>query len=710
MINYDKESRSFSIQTKNTSYFMRIDDMGYLRNLYYGEKIAHVQDTCMELKNMRAFEELSASLPFRGEYLSKESYIYNEPCISVEFSDGVRDLKLVYKSHEIKELPGGATLSITLKDIYYSFEVILNYTVYKDLDIINKNAVAVNLSDKPVIINKIKSGSMYPEWKKDMRVMHMAGTWASEYQRKFTNLNQGKFVIENTRGVSSGPHHVPFFAIDDKNTNETGGNVWYGLLHWSGNFRIDIEHNFDDQVMVSAGINDYDTQITLGSGEKFETPLFTVGYTNKGYEEMTRTLYDYQYDILSPRRVKNIFPIIYNSWYPYEFDIDEQKCISFVDKASAIGAELFVIDDGWFGRRDNNYDDGLGDWYCNKDKFPNGLKPVADKAHKCNMKFGLWVEPEMINKKSDLYKKHPEWVLHYPTREITEMRNQYVLNLARDDVREFVWETVDRIISEFNLDYLKWDMNRYINEADPADKEMYVKYIKNLYEVWRRINEKYPDLLLENCAHGGARADYGMAKFSDRINRSDNSDPVDVLKLHEGFSTFILPRFAGGAGNIASLPTMNGRKNIPLQYRAHLGMTGSMSVGINLLKSNEKELSELKEYISQYKEIRHITQNAYFYKLSSATETPVAAWEYLDRNKKAAVVFVFANGMNFKSTFGRIKLRNLINDKLYHVTSSQTDNSASIDAFIHGDALMNVGIRIEPMGDYFSQVIKIEEV
>lgn len=268
MINYDKESRSFSIQTKNTSYFMRIDDMGYLRNLYYGEKIAHVQDTCMELKNMRAFEELSASLPFRGEYLSKESYIYNEPCISVEFSDGVRDLKLVYKSHEIKELPGGATLSITLKDIYYSFEVILNYTVYKDLDIINKNVVAVNLSDKPVIINKIKSGSMYPEWKKDMRVMHMAGTWASEYQRKFTNLNQGKFVIENTRGVSSGPHHVPFFAIDDKNTNETGGNVWYGLLHWSGNFRIDIEHNFDDQVMVSAGINDYDTQITLGSGDE----------------------------------------------------------------------------------------------------------------------------------------------------------------------------------------------------------------------------------------------------------------------------------------------------------------------------------------------------------------------------------------------------------------------------------------------------------
>ena len=711
MISFDKESKSFAIQTKNTSYLMGIDEVGYLRNLYYGDTIANSGEVDMLIPEIDYLRDFSTIFPYRGEYLAKENFIYNEPCISVEFSDGVRDLKLVYKNHEISSSDNSETLSITLKDIYYDFEVVLNYTVYKGLDIINKSAVAVNLSDKPVKIDTMKSGAVYPEWKNGMRLMHFAGNWGKEYQRKFINVTQGRFTIDNRRGTSSGPQHVPFFAVDDGNATDTNGSVWYGLLHWSGNFRIDVEHNFNDQIIVSAGINDFETQIELKSGEKFETPILTIGYTSKGYEEMTRTLYDYQYDILSPRRVQNVFPIIYNSWYPYECDVDEQKCLGFIEKARDIGAELFVIDDGWFGRRDQKFDDGLGDWYCNKEKFPNGLKPISDKAHKCGMKFGIWIEPEMINEKSDLYKEHPEWVLCYPTRKKSLTRNQYVLNVARDDVREYIWETIDRLISDYELDYLKWDMNRYMCETDTSDKEMYIKYIRNLYEVWRRMNEKYPDLLFENCAHGGARSDYGAAPFSDRINRSDDSDPVDVLKIHEGFATYILPRFAGGAGNIAKIPTMYGRDSIPLKFRAELGMTGSMSVGINLLKSNDEELKELKEYISQYKEIRHITQNAYFYKLSSAVDTQIAAWEYLKRDKTAAVVFVFGTAINFNNSYQRIKLRNLDANKLYRVTGNLRDKGYTpvSEKILHGDTLMNSGILVLPRGDYFSQVIKIEE-
>lgn len=713
MISFNKESKFFAIQTENTSYFMKIDDEKYLRNVYYGEKIQSAEDTETEACNITRFNELGFDKPLRGEYLAKERYVYSEPCISVEFFDGVNDLRLVYKKHSIKSFLNCEVLEITLTDIYYPFEVTLSYKVYENLDIIDKSAVAVNLSDKPVTVNKIKSGSLYPQWHRNMRILHLSGAWGREYQRKYMNLTQGIFTIENRRGTSSGPQHVPFFALNSGDAGKTYGSIWYGLLHWSGNFRIDIEHNFDEQVMVSAGINDFDTQIVLSAGERFETPVLTIGFTSKGYEEMSRTLYDYQYDVLSPRRIKNVFPIIYNSWYPYECDVDEQKCISFIDKAKDIGAELFVIDDGWFGRRNNIFDDGLGDWHCHKEKFPNGLKPVADKAHSCGMKFGLWVEPEMINRKSDLYQKHPEWVLSYPTREIAEIRNQCVLNLARDDVREFIWETLDRIISDYELDYLKWDMNSYINETGIGDREIYVNYIKNLYEIWHRLNDKYPELLLENCAHGGARADYGMAEFCDRINRSDISDPVDVLKIHEGFSTYILPRFAGGAGNIASLPTINGRKDIPLKYRAYLGMTGSMSVGINLLKSSKEELDELKKYISRYKEIRHITQNSYFYKLSSAVDTPVAAWEYLARDGRSAIIFVFANGMNYRSSFGRIKVRNLDKNKKYKVSGEEKrlyEKKTCEPRVLHGDSLMNFGIEIEPIGDYDCQIIRIDEI
>ena len=438
-----------------------------------------------------------------------------------------------------------------------------------------------------------------------------------------------------------------------------------------------------------------------------------MGFTDGGYEEMSRTLYDFQYDHLMPQsKAHQIFPIIYNTWYPYELDVNEEKCLGFIEKAHAIGAELFVIDDGWFGRRKDTTD-GLGDWWCDPDKFPRGLRPIADKAHALGMKFGLWVEPEMVNEKSDLFRQHPNWILSFPNRESTKMRNQYVLNLTRKDVMEFAWETVDRLISEFRLDYIKWDMNSYIMETAPGQYDLRVRYIQNLYEIWRRMNEKYPHVLFENCAAGGSRADYGMAPYSDRINRSDNSDPVDVLKIHEGFSTIFPPRLAGGAGNVATCPHhLNGRIT-PLGYRALLGMTGSMSIGVNLLKSSPEELDELKKYIAQYKSIRHIAQNAYFYRLSSAFDSPVAAWEYLGRDRKNALLFIFANGMNFRNAYPRLLLRGLDEHQLYRVTGEayhlpDTHMAAPSERFVHGDALMRFGLRAEPMGDYFSQLIQIE--
>ena len=715
MIKYNEKNKIFSIQTLNSSYFMGIDDDGVLRNIYYGEKINNADDTEYEIGGIADIAPPGKKFPIRQECITREKMLYAEPCIFTEFSDGTKDLQLVYKSHKIIKNENGDKLVINLKDKFYKFEVALNYITYNGLDLISKNSVITNYGEEPVKLKKMKSGTLYPTWNRPMRLTHLAGTWGEEYQKLQINLQQGKFTIDNTRGVCASHQHVPFFALDEGDATETFGKVWYGLLHWSGDFKIDFEESYDNQLSVTAGVNDFDCSIKLEKGEIFETPLFTVGFTNGGFEKMTETLYDYQYDFLLPQeKIKSDFPIIYNSWYPYLFDVNEEKCLGFIDKAKQIGVELFVIDDGWFGRR-KDATDGLGDWWCDKEKFPNGLKPIADKAHKLGMKFGLWIEPEMVNKKSNLYKEHPDWILSFPNRENSERRNQLVLNLARKDVMEFAWESIDRIIQDFDLDYVKWDMNRYFSETAPFSDDLRVRYIENLYEIWRRMNEKYPHVLFENCASGGGRADYGMAPYSDRINRSDNADPVDVLKIHEGFSTYLLPRLAGGAGNIAPSPYFMNNRSVPLKYRAHLGMTGCMSVGINILESPAEELVELKKYLEEYKKIRHTIHNAYLYRLSSAFENNYTVWEYLARDKKEAVVFVFAHNMNFHELVPRIRLRGLDKNKQYRVSGEvrcvfDTRKEPVNDRIVYGDTLMNFGIRIEPTGDYYSQIIKIEEL
>lgn len=706
---YDANSKTFAIQTNTASYVMMVDEGGALRNLYWGKRIENYNDLETEMPLSYGCKgTFWFPAPSREEYTGRGRLSYEEPCLLPEFADGTRDVILAYQSHRITQLEDGEKLSIIMKDEYYSLFVELVYRTYNNLDIISKNAIIKNSCKEPVVLDKMKSGTVYVPWARDMRLMYMQGRWGKEAQKQYVELPRGRFVIDNNRGTSSGPHFVPFFALDEGNATETQGDVWYGLLQWSGNFKIEIEHPYTEQITVTAGVNDFDCEITLNEGESFETPVLTIGYSKSGYEKMSETLYDYQFDFLAPRsKINNIFPIIYNSWYPYEMDVNEEKCLGFIDKAKEIGAELFVIDDGWMKDRCGTKA-GLGTWYCDSEKFPNGLKPIADKAHANGMLFGLWIEPEMVNEDSDTYRQHPEWVLTYPTREKTKFKDQCVLNLACDEVREYVWETVDRVIGEFDLDYLKWDMNSYVTEAG-TDKAMWVKYTKNLYEVWRRINEKYPKVLLENCAHGGARADYGMMPYSDRINRSDNADPVDVLKLHEGFSTYILPKYAGGAGNIATSPNHMHNRISPLKYRAYLGMTGSMSIGINILKASRSEIDEIKEYIRQYKTIRHITQNAYVYRLASAFENSHTVWEYLKRDRKEAVVFMFAHGMNFKDVPPRIRLRGLDPKKNYKVSDfdSQDDNS---EVIVGGDILENFGLRIEPSCDYDCKIFRITEV
>jgi alpha-galactosidase len=395
-------------------------------------------------------------------------------------------------------------------------------------------------------------------------------------------------------------------------------------------------------------------------------------------------------------------------YYPGQVDVitipimvpnGDSEVVTALNKIKEIGAELFVIDDGWFT---NRIDDrrALGDWQACKDRFPNGLGVISDKAHEAGLLFGLWVEPEMINEDSELYSLHPDWVLQYETRPMSKMRSQMVLDITKPEVYEFCKNMLDRVITEYKLDYLKWDMNRYIAETG-KDSDFFVKYTQALWGLYKHIRYTYPSLLIENCAHGGARSDYGMMPYSDRINRSDNSDPVDVLKLHEGFSTYILPRYAGGAGNVATSPNGQNGRVTPLKFRAHLGMTGSMSVGFDLLTAKKEDIEGIKEYIKYYKTIRPMLHSSYLYRISSALDNGIAIWQYTARDRSKAVVFIFAHGVRWGEGMESIKLIGLKPNSRYEINGKTYS----------GDTLMKYGYYIrKPSGDYYSEIIEVTEI
>lgn len=719
-INYFKEQKRFVIQSDAFSYVIGIDENGTLRNIYTGKRLTEPENAEAALSSPIGDFGMACTLPYREEYPCKNAHSFSPYCLRVLFEDTTDDVRLVYKSHRTEKTDSGERLIITLKDVFYKFEVDLCYVTYGSLGIISKNAVIRNTGEKSVLLESFKSGAVYTFRGKKARILHLSGHWGAEYTKTYSEVDNSAFSISTERGTCEAHQHIPFFAADDGSANQTQGEIWYGLLHWSGNFKLEANVSQCCCPTITAGINNDGCEYALACGENLETPLLTFGFTDGGYEKMRETLYDMQYDFLAPQnRIKKPFPIIYNTWYPYEMDVNESNCIYLVDKAKKAGAELFVIDDGWFPGRcgDSNIPGlaGLGDWFCDKEKFPNGLAPVADAAHKAGLLFGLWIEPEMVCEKTNLFAEHPEWVLRYENREQVKIRNQMVLNLARNDVLEFVWDVLYRVITEYKLDYLKWDMNSYITACgNPGfcgnQKEIPIRYINNIYELWRRMNKHFPNLLLENCASGGGRSDYGMMPYADRINRSDNSDPIDVLRLHEGFCEFLLPRFAGGAGNIAKNPSMHGR-NVPLDYRAKLGMTGSMSIGMNILKMTEQELAELKAYLDEYKNMRGVTQNSYFYVLSSAFESHVTAWEYLSRDRKKGYLFIFCHGwvLSKDIPFMPLKLRGLDENKKYRISGySVPSKSDTQSGVFSGSVLMNCGISADLRGDYRAAVISFE--
>ena len=693
-ISFDAKRRLFRLDTANMTYAFAVSASGLLCHLWFGGHLPGDNDLDAELETLserKDTEGVSREITVRQEYAAQEPFDFMQSALLPVFPDGTRGARLRYVSHDIQE----NALSVLLRDAVYPLRVTLEYELLEPFDLIRRKAMIETDGPMPIRLAHCYSASLeLPAG--DYRVTHYSGHWGAEYRRNRGMLGQEKLVLENGRGLCSAHQHVPFIALDEGGTAaEETGNVWFGALEWSGEMKITAERDFFRHVRVTAGVRDEDFTWTLTKEHPFETPGFVLGYTERGFSGMSKALYDWQWDRLLPRkRAGKPFPIIYNSWYPYEFSVDEEKCLALLPKIKAAGAELFVLDDGWMeGRTDDRK--GLGDWHADEKRFPHGLKAVADACHESGLLFGLWVEPEMVNPESRLYAEHPEWVLRDEKRPLTTMRRQLVLDLSLPEVRRFCIETLDRLIEENKLDYLKWDMNRYVSERG-TDAEMPVSYIRALYGIWRYIREKYPHLLLENCASGGGRADFGMSPYADRVNRSDNADPVDVIRLHEGFTTLYPPMLAGGAGNISPCPNRVNGREAPFAFRALCGMTGSMSIGIDLMNCTEEEIAEIKEATERYKKHRDDIAQSYVLRLKSAEEGNVSAWEYLRRDGETAIVFLMGHGLRYEEGAFTLRLRGLSENALYR---DEEGNALS------GGALMRKGIPIRLRGDYDSGML-----
>ena len=683
------------LETRHTAYVLGLNQSGLLTHRYWGARLPYVSDypAAFDPTYWASTDGSHHFVP--EEYLGYAGTKYIDPSLKVTFTDHVRDVILEYQDYNITPFPQ-PTLTLRLKDSYYPLQVTLHYRVHEEYDLIERWVTLENLIDEPILVERAFSAKWTLPQGDDYSLTHMYGRHIDEFRMKREPLTPGLKVIESWRII---PSHcaVPWFAID-RNATEDSGDVWFGTLAWSGNFKITAEVTEFASTRISIGLNDWDFAWKLMPGQPLVTPSALSGYTQNGFGAASRIFHDYVRNVLLPHG-KVLHKILYNSWEATLFDVDEASQSTLAEIAAEMGVELFVMDDGWFqGRNLDNA--GLGDWVPDKVKFPNGLGGLIGKVNDLGMDFGLWVEPEMVNPDSDLYRAHPDWVIHFPTRARTESRNQLILNMARADVQDYIIEALDKLLTANNISFIKWDMNRGVSEPGwmdaPGDpRELWVRYVQGLYHVWGTLRQRHPDVIWQSCASGGGRADFNILKLADQVWISDNTEATARLMIQEGYSQF-LP-----ANTMEAWVTDWGSDLVPLEFRFHVSMCGSLGVGGNLLQWDQADRELAAERIRLYKEIRDVIQFGDQYRLISAQKNDYSAVQYLSKDKNEGVLFVFRTHIRDPFNTPVIHLRGLDPEARYTVEDFKSARS--------GKAWMEAGLNV-PLKNLQSKVLRIRRV
>jgi len=645
------------LETDRTAYALGLNAAGLLTHRYWGERLPYPEDY-PEAVNPGAwgpFNNPSHLTPEEFPGYSDMKYI--EPCLKVTFADGVRDVDLRF---------GGAdsdseTLRVYLHDSVYPLHLTLEYRVHSAADLIERRATLTNAGDAPVRIERMLSALWHfpgAHW----RLTYLTGRWFDETHVRREALQEGVKVLESRR-LTSGHHFQPYFALDRGQTTEDHGDVWYGLLEWSGSWKLTAEVSNFHQTRVGIGLNDWDFAWRLNPGDAFTTPAAIAGFTRRGFGAASRNLHNFVRDSVLPHP-PDVHKVFYNSWEATLFDVEAESQYALAVTAARMGCELFMLDDGWYHERFNQ-DSGLGDWWPDARKFPDGLEVFISRVNALGMDFGLWIEPENVNPDSDLYRAHPDWVIHFPTRERRLGRSALTLNLGRVDVQEYLIESLDRLLAAYNIACVKWDMNRNISEAGWPDapgepQELWVRYVHGLYRVWDTLRERHPQVIFHSCSGGGGRSDLGMLRRADLIWISDNSAASSRLAIQDGY----LHMFP--ACTMQTWVT-DQQQELPLEFRFHAAMTGILGVGADIRRWSENDIQTATACIARYKTIRPLVQSGDCYRLHPADDRGFSALQFVSKDRGEAVLFAFRTHTAQHEPSLRLRLCGLDSESRYTV-------------------------------------------
>jgi len=683
----------FILETDRTAYAFGLNQAGLLAHSYWGERLPFLDDYPVP-PNPGAwgpFNNPSQLTP--EEYPGYEDMKYVEPCLKVTQADGVRDISPRFEDCEID----AETLRITLRDGVYPLRVTLHYRVIAAYDLIERWATLTNDGAVPMTIERAFSAQWHLPTGDHYRLTHLHGRWFDEMHIERTALAHGVTVLESRR-LTSSHHHHPWFALDDGRADEEQGAVWFGLLDWSGNWKLAAEVTDFASTRVSIGVNDWDFAWRLGAGEVFTTPRSLAGFTRGGFGAASRTMHDYVREQVLPHP-RVVHPVYYNSWEATLFDVNFESQARLARLAAQLGAEMFMIDDGWYKGRFSQ-SSGLGDWMPDPHKFPDGLERLIAYVRELGMEFGLWFEPEMVNPDSDLYRAHPEWVIRYPTREPRLGRDALHLNLARADVQAYLIDALDHMLSRYDIRYANWDMNRNVSEPGWQDapgepRELWIRYVDGLYHVWDSIRRKHPQVIWQSCSGGGGRIDLGMLRMSDLIWISDNSGAPDRLGIQAGYS-LMFP-----ATTMQAWVT-DQQRDVPFRFRFHAAMCGMLGVGADITRWSAAEMEEARDLIAEYKTIRPLVQFGDLYRLRPADQQGFTAVQYMSKDQREGVLLAFRTFVGQHEPSLTLRLRGLIPGALYRVEG--------FDGVRSGAAWMNLDLQFGlygGLGNYSSTLRRI---
>jgi len=717
-IKFNEELKSFKIDAKDTSYIISIvDEEQFIGHVYYGEKVPDEdmnylmrldENPFVPTKNNRDRGTFMDSFP--NEYASHGLGDYRESSISVMTQSGVTAVGVNYDSHviyngkpKLEGLPATfgseedcTTLEITAIDKHLNLEVVLVYTAFENLDVITRSVRVTNRANESVQLRKVLSASVDFD-RSDFDMMTLHGSWARERHISRRKVDLGKQGVSSLRGQSGHQVH-PFISVMDPTATEDSGEVFGFNFVYSGNFIAQAEGTQFDKTRVVMGINHEDFSWKLETDETFVAPEVVMVYSNEGIGKMSRTYHDlYRTHLIRGKYKNKKRPILINNWEATYFDFDTEKLLDIAREASEVGIEMLVMDDGWFGERSSD-NMALGDWVVNEDKIQGGLKNLVDEVNKLDLKFGIWFEPEMVSPDSDLYRAHPDWCIHIEGREGVLSRNQYVLDFSREEVRDYIYESLRKILSSANIEYVKWDMNRQLTDVGnsilPADqqREIWHRYVLGVYDMMDRLTTEFPDVLLENCSGGGARFDPGMLYYSPQIWTSDDTDAIERLKIQHGTS-MIYPVSSIGA-HVSDIPNHTVGRKTPFETRGIVALSGTFGYELDVTKIPQEDRDMIPKQVEMYHKFNDLIREGDLYRIGNVFENPeFDCVEYVSK-KKDEVLVTFVQVLarpNHRSR--RIRLKGLNKDSYYR--DQETNKVYS------GAALMNGGILIPVMGGDF---------